>query len=136
MAWPKTDFDTPVLLDGVYVTLVGACCGLDDECTITSQAACEAAGGQYAGAQTTCEGRLCCPTPFADTDRDGDVDQDDFGAFQVCYTGTGGGVPTGCECFDRNKDSNIDATDLTSFIDCVTAPDIPWSQTLTPSCVP
>jgi hypothetical protein len=37
-----------------------------------------------------------CPTARADLDRDGDVDQDDFGLFQRCITGSGIPADPGC----------------------------------------
>ena len=77
-----------------------------------------AAGGTWSPAASTplChpamledafEVRLC-PAPFADTDEDGDVDRDDFAGLQACFTGTNGGAPTGCGCFNRAGDSDVD----------------------------
>lgn len=64
----------------------------------------------------------CCSDPFADADGDGDADGDDFGRFQACYTGEGGGVPEGCRCFDRDNagegDGDIDTLDFTAFQQC------------------
>ncbi len=72
---------------------------------------------------------LFCPDPFADADEDGDVDHDDFGALQVCYTGSGiGPVREGCECFDRpeptDPDGDIDQMDLGAFENCASGPGI------------
>ena len=133
--------DNVVMLGGkfVYTTDEGACCLNQpgpDNCQIMVSATCAAAGGQFAGAGTTCLDRICCPRPFADATYDGAVDQDDFGAFQVCYTGTAGGVPTGCTCFDTNNDGVVDGTDLTAFLNCWTGPNVPWTAALTPLCVP
>ena len=83
-----------------------------------------------------CAATVCCPYPFADADHDTDVDQEDFGAFQICYTGPTGGVPTGCGCFDRDKDGNVNDLDFTAFADCFTEANVPWGQALTPSCTP
>lgn len=69
--------------------------------------------------------------PFADYDGDGDVDQVDFGAFQKCLTGPGGGVPEGCDYFDRpapgmpGGDGDIDSTDFDAFAACLSGPEIP-----------
>lgn len=77
-----------------------------------------------------------CPTPFADADQDGDVDQLDFGAFQLCITGPND--PWGqfdadrCGCYDRNHDDDIDTQDFLKFLDCVTGPEIQWTST--PAC--
>ena len=48
----------------------------------------------------------------------------------------GGGVPAGCECFDRNGDNDVDIEDLAAFKACWTGPNVPWSQDLTPNCPP
>ncbi len=74
-----------------------------------------------------------CHDPFADADEDGDVDQDDFALFQLCYTGAGGpvpAVPAYCSCFDTEgaggmPDDDIDAGDLTNFEDCASGPTVP-----------
>ena len=69
-----------------------------------------------------------CSDPFADADVDGDVDQEDFAVFQLCYTGAGGPIPTDptyCVCLNTNGDSAIDAADLTAFEACSSGPEIP-----------
>ena len=134
--WPHTFVDSMVLYDGVLMTANGACCATNGDCAVTSAEACATVNGRFHGSDTTCQEITCCPLPFADADRDGDVDQDDFGAFQLCYTGTVGGVPTGCVCFDRNGDGTIDAVDLESFTDCWTSANVTWTQVLTPDCTP
>ena len=71
--------------------------------------------------------------PFADFDGDSDVDLGDFGVLQRCLTGPGGGIPSGCEAFDRPEagfpagDSDIDASDVDKFLACFSGPDIPAS---------
>lgn len=64
-----------------------------------------------------------CNDPFADVDGDGDVDQEDFAAFQLCYTGPGQGPPpSGCACFDRPEptapDGDVDQADFGLFQLC------------------
>jgi len=71
-----------------------------------------------------------CAIPFADADRDGDVDQDDFAAFQLCFSGSDIAASTSaaCQCFNRDKglgDGDVDATDLVEFTKCITGPTIP-----------
>ena len=139
--WRDTYLDTPVLYDGVYIAPApptGACCDVVGACSVVDQATCEGAGGRFRGIGTTCAGVLCCPLPFADADLDEDVDQTDFGGFQLCYTGSGGGVPAGCECFNQvnSTPEGIDANDFTAFSNCDTGPNVPWSQTLKPACIP
>jgi len=69
-----------------------------------------------------------CNFPWADDDDDGDVDQIDFGAFQLCYTGAEGGYDAEvCGCFDRDGDGNIDHGDLALFVACAdgSGPNVP-----------
>lgn len=73
-----------------------------------------------------------CSTPFADADGDHDVDQNDFGFFQRCYTGSGNTPafnPTDCFCFDRDHDSDVDEFDLTPFTNCHTGTGVLWTPT-------
>lgn len=60
-----------------------------------------------------------------DLDIDGDVDLDDFGRLQVCLTGQGGGVATGCSKADLDKDGDVDKVDITRFIGCVSGANNP-----------
>lgn len=65
-----------------------------------------------------------CNDPFADADKDGDVDQADFAVFQKCYSGPGGGMYPGCLCFDRGRDNDVDPDDLAAFNACASGPGI------------
>ena len=73
------------------------------------------------------------PSPCAnpdlrfDADGDGDVDQDDFAAFQSCYTGTGAGGYDcdACRCMNSDGDLDIDEDDYIAFEDCASGPDAP-----------
>ncbi len=136
------DFDDFVLHGGIGYSVNGACCLNDASCVDDiTQNGCEAEppnglGGRWQGSSSTCATTSCCPYPFADADHDTDVDQDDFGLFQICYTGTNGGVPAGCECFNRNEDGGIDIMDFNAFKNCYTGANVPWAQSLTPSCTP
>lgn len=55
---------------------------------------------------------------------DGDIDMDDYGMFQACYTGE---VPAGfnfglCRCYDRGGTANsVDSTDFAAFKACADA---------------
>ena len=130
--------DTLAVTGGTADASIGACCKPDTTCAITTSADCDLLGGNWAGGGSTCANRSCCPIPFADADIDGDVDQDDFGAFQVCYTGTTSGVPAGCECFNRASSTpeRIDAADFTAFDNCFSGANVTWTQVLTPNCTP
>lgn len=62
-----------------------------------------------------------CPSPFADNDRDGDVDQEDFAALQLC---TAIPMPDGCGCFDRDGSGTINQVDISAFEACASGPGI------------
>lgn len=81
--------------------------------------------------------------PFADADDDGDVDQDDFGAWQQCVTDAGGpGIADlepiagyHCDCFDVTSlagepDGQIDQRDFQAFQACASGPAV----TADPAC--
>lgn len=129
-------FDSPVLVDGLAVAQTGACCADDGTCSQVTRSACEAAAGRYHGSGTECGQVLCCPVPFADVDRDGDVDQEDFAWIQRCFTGPDGSVTSGCECFDRDSDRDVDGADVLFVDNCRTGPNLPWNAALTPLCLP
>ena len=141
-----------IVFDGVWLRggyagtspTTGACCPPNNgTCQDVSSAACTALGGTFGGLGSSCSSTICCNTPWADADGDGDVDQDDFGKFQACYTGV---VPpeTGlagfCACADRGTGSTpvrngmVNSDDLTAFMNCFTGSNVPWTALLTPSC--
>ncbi len=63
-----------------------------------------------------------CHVPFADTPPyDGDVDMDDFGAFQACV----GTYTPACRCFDHDGDLDVDDADFGAFKVCASGPSIP-----------
>jgi hypothetical protein len=62
---------------------------------------------------------------FADFDSDGDVDQEDFGRFQACLSGSGVSYAQGCLAGDSNQDSAVDEFDARSFLNCMNGPDQP-----------
>ncbi len=68
---------------------------------------------------------VVCSRPFADADRDGDVDMDDFAVFQGCYTGPGRRSSGACHCFDHSADGAIDATEFMAFKACASGPGVP-----------
>ena len=57
-----------------------------------------------------------------DCNGDGDVDLQDFLAFQTCYTGPGGSLSPGCECVDFNGDGDVDLQDFLAFQTAYTGP--------------
>jgi hypothetical protein len=62
------------------------------------------------------------PVGPADFDRDGDVDQADFGHFQGCLSGWGNPLAPGCENADLVPDGAIDQNDFNVFKACMTGP--------------
>lgn len=63
-----------------------------------------------------------CAEPFADADRDQDVDMDDFAQWQACCGPLGG---PGCQCFDRTRDGKVDLLDWPAFVKCASRPTVP-----------
>ena len=71
-----------------------------------------------------------CNEIMFDADNDGDVDHEDFGVFQQCYTGDQGIVESNeCSCFDHDNDRDVDAMDFTAFTHCASGPMIPADPT-------
>ncbi len=139
-AWTQTNIpyvwqvDSLEFRDNAVATEVrtGACClpetGTCIEATTASLCAGQPAG-TFGGIGSTCASVACqsrCPVPFADADRDGDVDQEDFSAFQLCLTGPDDPAlvfdPVHCACFDRENggagDQDVDDADFAKFYAC------------------
>ncbi|MBN2445916.1 MAG: hypothetical protein JXO22_04285, partial [Phycisphaerae bacterium] len=66
-----------------------------------------------------------CWTP-CDFDHDGDVDQSDFGHFQICLTGSGRPQHEPA-CLDARLDSDqdVDSQDRAIFLRCMSGPNVP-----------
>jgi hypothetical protein len=65
-----------------------------------------------------------------DTDNDGDVDQDDFASFQMCFTGSGGSYDGYlCGLMDADEDTDVDGEDQLAFEGCASGPDVPVDPT-------
>jgi len=60
-----------------------------------------------------------------DLDGDGDVDQQDFGLLQACYTQAGGSPQGSCAQADFNNDSLINTFELSVFLGCLSGPGVP-----------
>lgn len=64
-------------------------------------------------------------SPLPDLDRDGDVDQVDFGAFQKCLTGIGRPQDDPlCQDAKLDSDSDVDEIDLAIFEGCYSGPEV------------
>ena len=62
---------------------------------------------------------------WADFDRDGDVDQGDFGHLQRCLCGSGVHYGPGCADADADGDRDVDSADLGAFLPCITGANVP-----------
>ncbi|UCD28568.1 MAG: sulfatase-like hydrolase/transferase [Planctomycetota bacterium] len=60
-----------------------------------------------------------------DMDGDNDVDQEDFGLFQACFSGTGVYFESGCEYAELDGDNDVDLSDFTMFQSCMAGPNQP-----------
>jgi len=54
-----------------------------------------------------------------DFDKDLDVDQEDFGFLQVCFSGSYRPYSTGCEEADLDSDDDVDLNDFKQFQNCI-----------------
>jgi hypothetical protein len=72
------------------------------------------------------------PSVAPDFDHDLDVDQEDFGHLQACFTGHGIPVTNpACTDADLNKDTYVDSLDLVLFRKCMSGANEP----ATPGCL-
>lgn len=101
----------------------GAYCG-DISC---GQANKLSPAAQLALTQPICD---CGPLGM-DIDEDGDVDQSDFGIFQVCYDPLAPTLPTPspCQCFDLDDDGVVGLNDFGLFQRCLSGPGLPADPT-------
>jgi len=72
-------------------------------------------GPNYAVATTVNQ----MPGTFGDLDTDDDVDQEDFGLCQACYSRPGNNYQTGCEGCDYEGDDDVDQDDFNQFQSCM-----------------
>ena len=66
----------------------------------------------------------------ADFDRDDDVDQDDFGRFQQCYSGENRYCTPECAYADLDGDTDVDQWDFKLFAACFAGPRVAPACTL------
>ena len=100
--------DDDAFCNGAETCVDGSCYPGDDPCP---------------GQECDEEDDVCVPiTVKGDCDEDGDVDLQDFLAFQGCYTGPGGSAAPGCECVDFNDDGDVDLADFLEFQSAFTGP--------------
>lgn len=66
------------------------------------------------------------PAVKLDRDKDGDVDQSDYGWFQTCISGANVfQVSPACADAKLDEDDDVDATDVGIFLGCMTPPGVP-----------
>lgn len=78
----------------------------------------------YDDIELTAEAVELCPSPRFDSDGDHDVDMNDFGAFQLCWTGTAT-LDCACRCMDANGDNAINLIDFAAFQACASRDGVP-----------
>jgi hypothetical protein len=69
----------------------------------------------------------CTPVIAGDLDRDGDVDEADFGIFQRCLSGDAIHYPSGCANADLDNDQDVDTADFIRFLQRISGPNVPAS---------
>ena len=76
-----------------------------------------------AGGNFTVTGGFWFPIVAGDCDADGSVNLFDFGEFDKCENGPGGGlVEPRCACFDFDNDNDVDLLDFGGFQAAFTEP--------------
>ncbi len=139
--------DQVFLRDGVLTAPIdptGACCLPGQTvCAELTAEDCSTAHGKFNGIGSKCATfeASCEPIPFADANRDGDVDQQDFAAFQRCFSGTYTFTDPACAVYDRDVngagDGDVDEDDFAAFEKCATGPGIAFNFDSPPAgCVP
>jgi len=85
--------------------------------------ACEWDCGEPGG---PCEVAGSPPPILGDMDRDGDVDQEDFGCFQACLSGSVIPQPDpACQRALLDTDADVDGYDTAIFLGCMTGANVP-----------
>jgi len=67
----------------------------------------------------------CPPVIPCDLNRDGDVDQADFGSLQSCLSVPGVAATGSCAQADLDSDTDVDREDIAVFIGCLSGADVP-----------
>jgi hypothetical protein len=100
---------------------VNACC-IGTTCTQATYATCINAGGfHYGNFSQACTPQLCgiplCPCQ-GDVNGDGQRNGRDIKSFVNCaiQAGSGGPVPSGCDCADVTEDSFLDSLDVSGMV--------------------
>lgn len=83
--------------------------------------------GWYVDSVRLSDGYLCCrpPDSIGDFDEDGDVDQEDYGRFQTCFSDHLPQNDPACLPARMDADNYVDQDDLAIFLRCHTAANVP-----------
>lgn len=74
---------------------------------------------------------VCPHNPVFDSDDDNDIDHDDFGGYQACFTANVQiTLSDECRCYDWDGNGFVDTGDLLKFVNCYSGPGVP----LNPAC--
>ncbi len=74
---------------------------------------------------TDCDSAARCSPLSIDHDLDGDVDSEDFGRLQTCFSGRQVPVSTApCRCADLDRDGDVEQLDFTLFHQCLSGPGV------------
>lgn len=84
---------------------------------------CDACPHTIPGVAVDAEG--CPPRIPGDFDRDGDVDQIDFGWLQACFSGSGNPAPSACDAARLDDDNDVDQNDFGVFQACMSGSHVP-----------
>ena len=80
------------------------------------------------GAANSIVATLTIVAPPGDFDYDGDLDQEDFGHFQACFSGFS--VPQNdpdCQLAKFDDDADVDQADLQAFMACMSGANVPFN---------
>lgn len=110
-----------------------ASCPVETECTNFMD---DDGDGLTDCADPDCSQTVNCKenVPFADVDGDGDVDQQDFGFFQLCFSGPLEHYSIGCGFLDRNHNLAVDGEDFLQFQACYSGPMVKPTLANNPNC--
>ena len=74
--------------------------------------------GSMSGGNFALTGGFWFALADGDCNSDGGVNLFDYGDLEPCVSGPSGGLPsTGCSCFDIDRDSDVDLSDVARFVD-------------------
>lgn len=121
--WRKNGADIPGATASTLAIIAGGTdAGADIDVVVSNTC-----GPQKSAVRKLNVAALPCSLTWADADGDSDVDMDDFGVFQGCFTGSAAGYDFAgyCGCFDRAGGAGVDLADFAAFAQCATGASVP-----------